>query len=140
MEQQTLETQRLNFTSTRNVGKLEQNNSTVAQDSEKGAMPKKVNRKRNAISFSIGYEVLKQHFGKRLEDVAEELGVGKSTLKRACRDCGIHSWPSNEKNKKSPFLFEATNTTHCVPAMVHFPVPLWKTVDLLQGSSRRPKR
>lgn len=121
MEQQLLETPRLNFTSTRNVGKLDQNNSTVAQDSEKGAMPKKANRKRNAISFRIGYEVLKQHFGKRLEDVAEELGVGKSTLKRACRDCGIHRWPSNEKNKKSPFLFEATNTTHCVPGNGSFP-------------------
>ncbi|XP_073133239.1 protein NLP6-like [Henckelia pumila] len=120
MEQQLLET-RVNSLSTRNVGKLEQKYSIVAQDSEKGAMPKKANRKRNAISFSISYDVLKQHFGKRLGDVAEGLGVGKSTLKRACRDCGIHRWPSNDKNKKSPFLFEATNTTHCVPSNGSFP-------------------
>ncbi|XP_073131744.1 protein NLP6-like [Henckelia pumila] len=120
MEQQLLETQ-VNSLSTGNVGKLEQKYSIVAQDSEKGAMPKKANRKRNAISFSISYDVLKQHFGKRLGDVAEELGVGKSTLKRACRDCGIHRWPSNDKNKKSPFLFEATNTTHCVPSNGSFP-------------------
>ncbi|KAK4435824.1 protein NLP8 [Sesamum alatum] len=62
------------------------------------------------MSFHISYEDLELHFGKRLEDVAKELGVSRSTLKRACREYGIKRWPSSQNNKKNPSLFETSTS------------------------------
>lgn len=54
------------------------------------------------IGAQLNLEDLKPHFGKRLEDVAEELDVGRSTIKRACRNYGINRWPCNKKHKRNP--------------------------------------
>ncbi|KAK4435826.1 protein NLP7 [Sesamum alatum] len=71
---------------------------------------KKTKGERNTTSFHIRYEDLELHFGKRLEDVAKELGVSRSTLKRACREYGIKRWPSSQNNKKNPSLFETSTS------------------------------
>lgn len=36
--------------------------------------------------------------------------MSRSTLKRACRDYDIKRWPSSEKNKKNPSLFETSTS------------------------------
>ncbi|KAL1543584.1 protein NLP6-like [Salvia divinorum] len=61
-------------------------------------------KRKNSLSLSI--EVLEPHFGKKLKDVAKELGVGRSTVKRACREHGIRRWPNRKEHKKNPSLFE----------------------------------
>ncbi|KAH6771661.1 hypothetical protein C2S51_010065 [Perilla frutescens var. frutescens] len=77
--------------------------SSSASDNFKRSEKGKGKRK---TSLHLSREVLEPHFGKKLDDVAEELGVGKSTIKRACRDCGISRWPFNEKHARNPSLFE----------------------------------
>ncbi|KAL0382817.1 UNVERIFIED_CONTAM: protein NLP6 [Sesamum calycinum] len=81
-------------------------------DSEEGVTvtTKKTKGERNTTSFHISYDDLQLHFGKRLQDVAKELGVSRSTLKRACRDYGIKRWPSRQNNKKNPSLFETSTS------------------------------
>ncbi|KAL0451986.1 UNVERIFIED_CONTAM: protein NLP7 [Sesamum latifolium] len=74
------------------------------------ATPKKMKGERNSTSFDISYEDLALYFGKRLEDVAEELGVSSSTLKRKCRYYGIQRWSSRPNNKKNHSLFETSTS------------------------------
>ncbi|KAG6423848.1 hypothetical protein SASPL_114252 [Salvia splendens] len=73
-------------------------------------------------SLNLGVEVLQPHFGKKLKDVAEELGIGRSTIKRACRELGIRRWPNKEEHKKNLSLFEeeesAGNSEHSVPPSI----------------------
>ncbi|KAL0358491.1 UNVERIFIED_CONTAM: protein NLP5 [Sesamum angustifolium] len=89
-----------------------QPDDAASTDSEEGVTvtAKKTKGERNTTSFHISYDDLQLHFGKRLEDVAKELGVSRSTLKRACRDYGINRWPSRQNNKKNPSLFEASTS------------------------------
>ncbi|KAH6774857.1 hypothetical protein C2S51_013261 [Perilla frutescens var. frutescens] len=74
------------------------NQFTAACSSSK----KECNKIRAKLGLGLNLMDLKPHFGKRLEDVAEELGVGRSTIKRVCRDYGIDRWPCNKKNKSNP--------------------------------------
>ncbi|KAL1543587.1 protein NLP6-like isoform X3 [Salvia divinorum] len=70
-------------------------------------------REKRKNSLNLSAEVLESHFGKKLKDVAKELGVGRSTIKRACREHGIQRWPNRREHKKNPSLFEeesAANT------------------------------
>ncbi|XP_057801184.1 protein NLP5-like isoform X2 [Salvia miltiorrhiza] len=73
--------------------------SAAASDS------KRANRGKRKTNLHLSLEILKPHFGKKLQDVAQVLGVGRSTIKRACRDCGIDRWPCNENHKNNPSLF-----------------------------------
>ncbi|KAH6791863.1 hypothetical protein C2S52_002340 [Perilla frutescens var. hirtella] len=61
-------------------------------------------KRKSGLHLSL--EVLKPHFGKKLKDVAEELCVGRSTIKRACRDYGIERWPFKEKHARNLSLVE----------------------------------
>ncbi|KAL1543585.1 protein NLP6-like isoform X1 [Salvia divinorum] len=63
-------------------------------------------REKRENSLNLSAEVLESHFGKKLKDVAKELGVGRSTVKRACREHGIRRWPNRKEHKKNPSLFE----------------------------------
>ncbi|XP_047954959.1 protein NLP6-like isoform X2 [Salvia hispanica] len=63
-------------------------------------------REKRKNSLNLSTEVLESHFGKKLKDVAKELGVGRSTIKRACREHGIQRWPNRIQHKKNPSLFE----------------------------------
>ncbi|KAL3499022.1 hypothetical protein ACH5RR_041754 [Cinchona calisaya] len=49
----------------------------------------------------ITLDVLRQYCGRKLAGVAESLKVGRSTLKRICRDFGIKRWPSHKRKKDS---------------------------------------
>ncbi|XP_057801122.1 protein NLP6-like isoform X5 [Salvia miltiorrhiza] len=59
--------------------------------------------------ISLTYEVLEPHFGKPLKDVEKDLGVGRSTIKRACRDYGIGRWPNRKEHEKNLPLFQEQN-------------------------------
>ncbi|KAK2991426.1 hypothetical protein RJ640_019072 [Escallonia rubra] len=52
------------------------------------------------------YEVLKQYFGQKLEDVAESLGVTRSTLRHICRKHGISRWPYSRRNNDNHGMTE----------------------------------
>ncbi|KAK2991425.1 hypothetical protein RJ640_019071 [Escallonia rubra] len=56
-------------------------------------------RENQNTETQLNYEVLKQYFGRKLEDAAESLGVTRSTLKRICRKHGISRWPFYRRNK-----------------------------------------
>ncbi|KAL7150091.1 hypothetical protein ABFS83_05G085300 [Erythranthe nasuta] len=77
--------------------------SSVAANSNKIKGGKKM-KKTGRLNLTL--EALKPHFGTKLKDVAKELGVSISTIKRACREYGIDRWPCNENHKKNPSLFE----------------------------------
>ncbi|KAK4435822.1 protein NLP6 [Sesamum alatum] len=96
-------------------------NDAASAELEEGVTvtAKKTKGERNTRSFHIRYEDLELHFGKRLEDVAKELGVSRSTLKRACRDYGIKRWPSSQNNKKNPSLFETSTSNKRVRCSEH---------------------
>ncbi|XP_042017789.1 uncharacterized protein LOC121765656 [Salvia splendens] len=63
-------------------------------------------REKRKSSLNLSAEVLESHFGKKLKDVAKELGVGRSTIKRACREHGIRRWPNRIEHKTNRSLFE----------------------------------
>ncbi|KAH6798252.1 hypothetical protein C2S52_022806 [Perilla frutescens var. hirtella] len=67
---------------------------------------KRTAREKRKTGLRLSLEVLKPHFGKKLKNVAEDLGVGRSTIKRACRDYGIHRWPCKVKHTRNLSLFE----------------------------------
>ncbi|KAL7150096.1 hypothetical protein ABFS83_05G085800 [Erythranthe nasuta] len=77
--------------------------SSVAVNAKKIKKGKKM-KKTGRLNLTL--EALKPHFGTKLKDVAMELGVSISTIKRACREYGIDRWPCNENHKKNPSLFE----------------------------------
>ncbi|KAL0402255.1 UNVERIFIED_CONTAM: protein NLP7 [Sesamum latifolium] len=76
--------------SSKRVSKTEPDDAASA-DLEEGVIvtAKKTKGESNTTSFHLRYEDLQLHFGKGLQDVEKELGVSRSTLKRACRDYGI---------------------------------------------------
>ncbi|KAL8544040.1 hypothetical protein ACS0TY_004545 [Phlomoides rotata] len=86
-------------------------NAATSESREKGVAIEKLVRKRNG-SLHIRLEDLEPHFWKKIEHAADALGVGRSTIKRACRIHGIDRWPSSEKYIKNPRLFEAAGTSH----------------------------
>ncbi|XP_042017297.1 protein NLP6-like isoform X2 [Salvia splendens] len=63
-------------------------------------------REKRKSSLNLSAEVLESHFGKKLKDVAKELGVGRSTIKRACREHGIWRWPNRIEHKTNRSLCE----------------------------------
>ncbi|KAH6806850.1 hypothetical protein C2S51_027958 [Perilla frutescens var. frutescens] len=73
---------------------------------KKGIIGMRTERGKRKTSLHLSLDVLKPHYGKKLKDVAEELGVGRSTIKRACREHGIGRWPGNKKQARNPSLFE----------------------------------
>ncbi|XP_057801128.1 protein NLP6-like [Salvia miltiorrhiza] len=74
--------------------------------------------------LSLSYEILKPHFGKKLQDVEKELGCKRSTIKRTCRKYGIKRWPNKKEHIKNLSLFEresgseSTNTESTHPLIV----------------------
>ncbi|KAH6806914.1 hypothetical protein C2S51_028022 [Perilla frutescens var. frutescens] len=84
------------------VMQTEQCNTSDFKKTTKRAKGKKT-------GFHLTIEDLKPHFGKKLEDAAEVLGVGRSTVKRACRENHIARWPCKEKQTKNPSLYEREN-------------------------------
>ncbi|XP_033509396.1 uncharacterized protein [Nicotiana tomentosiformis] len=68
--------------------------NVVHADLEKQNKTKRIKRE-----YGITLEVLKQHFGKKLTDAANSLGVARSTLKRICRDYEIYRWPRVKSRK-----------------------------------------
>ncbi|CDP15664.1 unnamed protein product [Coffea canephora] len=49
--------------------------------------------------LGITREVLEQNSTRKLEDAAKNIGVSRSTLKRICREYGIHRWPPRKARK-----------------------------------------
>ncbi|KAK3013981.1 hypothetical protein RJ639_008141 [Escallonia herrerae] len=81
----------------RDLGTVEQSNIVVTNTIESTFIVSE--RGEVHEENSLSYDTLKQHFGKKLEDVAEIFGVSRSTLKRVCRNVGISEWPSCKRNK-----------------------------------------
>ncbi|CAL5359391.1 unnamed protein product [Camellia sinensis] len=53
----------------------------------------------------ISLEDLQQHFGMKLKDVAESLGVSRSIVKRACREYNITWWSSHKRSLDNQLFF-----------------------------------
>ncbi|KAL3833369.1 hypothetical protein ACJIZ3_008105 [Penstemon smallii] len=104
MKRQNLRNHQVQVTSDPSENRAEEEQDNAAANSEKGVATMESNREGNKMKRSILYEVPKPHSGKKLPDVLENL-----------RDCGINSWPSTKKNKKSPdAIFEAAaNAREC---------------------------
>ncbi|XP_027174643.1 protein NLP7-like [Coffea eugenioides] len=51
------------------------------------------------IELGITREVLEQNSKRKLVDAAKHIGVSRSTLKRICREYGIHRWPPRKARK-----------------------------------------
>ncbi|KAM7531449.1 hypothetical protein LguiB_034859 [Lonicera macranthoides] len=69
-------------------------------------------REKVTTKLSCSLEALKQHFGMKIDDAADSLGISRSTLKRICRDNGINVWPYRKRKK---------NIMHTIP---HDTIPL----------------
>ncbi|CAL5436024.1 unnamed protein product [Camellia sinensis] len=52
----------------------------------------------------ISREDLQQRFGMKLKDVAESLGISRSTVKRACREYNITWWSPSKRSKDNQLL------------------------------------
>ncbi|CAL5436040.1 unnamed protein product [Camellia sinensis] len=52
----------------------------------------------------ISLDDLQQHFGMKLKDVAESLGVSRSIVKRACREYNITRWSPCKRSKDNQLL------------------------------------
>ncbi|XP_016440593.2 uncharacterized protein LOC107766340 isoform X4 [Nicotiana tabacum] len=76
--------------------------NVVHADLEKQNKTKRIKRE-----YGITLEVLKQHFGKKLTDAANSLGVARTTLKRICRDYEIYRWPRVKSRKHNCSLSQA---------------------------------
>ncbi|KAL7175484.1 hypothetical protein ACSBR2_029143 [Camellia fascicularis] len=118
MQVDSSDQQSMNAINTRsNVGGTERDNiaitcmqekSTVKASKRKGnksggtikASERKGNK--SGVKSNISSEDIQQSSKMKLEDAAENLQVGKSTLKRACRVYGIDRWPPRI-TKKSGF-------------------------------------
>ncbi|KAK2991427.1 hypothetical protein RJ640_019073 [Escallonia rubra] len=81
----------------RDLGTVQQSNIAVTNTIENTCIV--LERGEVHEENSLSYDTLKQHFGKKLEDVAEIFGVSRSTLKRVCRSVGISDWPSCKRKK-----------------------------------------
>ncbi|XP_027069177.1 protein NLP6 [Coffea arabica] len=68
--------------------------------------------------LGITREVLEQNSARKLEDAAKNIGVSRSTLKRICREYGIHRWPPRKARKVNQAFAEqkivqpSTEDTH----------------------------
>ncbi|KAH6796468.1 hypothetical protein C2S51_037454 [Perilla frutescens var. frutescens] len=71
-------------------------------------------RKRKNTGLPISKENLMLCYGMKLKDVAEKFGVGRSTIKRACRRLGITRWVNTQKQARNPVLFERESTEHLI--------------------------
>ncbi|XAR67578.1 hypothetical protein NMG60_11002388 [Bertholletia excelsa] len=65
---------------------------------KEGGIKEPVRQSRKS-GIPISLEVIKQQFGKKLDDAAESIGVSRSTLKRACREYKIFWWQSGKRKK-----------------------------------------
>ncbi|XP_042034875.1 protein NLP6-like isoform X2 [Salvia splendens] len=66
------------------------------------------NRKRKR-GLNLSLEDLKPHFGKRLKDVAIELGCYQSAIRTAYKKLGLERWPTREDLLNNPFLSQGTS-------------------------------
>lgn len=63
------------------------------------------------MEYGINRDVLDKYSGKKLKDVADILGVSRSTLKRICRKHRIFRWPPCKEKKHKSSLQEYGKTT-----------------------------
>ncbi|CAL5359381.1 unnamed protein product [Camellia sinensis] len=62
------------------------------------------NRLQRKAGIPISLDDLQQHFGMKLKDVAESLGVSRSIVKRACREYNITRWSPCKRSKDNQLL------------------------------------
>ncbi|CDP15669.1 unnamed protein product [Coffea canephora] len=62
--------------------------------------------------LGITREVLEQNSTRKLEDAAKNIGVSRSTLKRICREYGIHRWPPRKARKINQAFAEQKIVQH----------------------------
>lgn len=94
---------------------VEQETMTSVGLNEEDSVPLITSKGRQRkMSIDITLDDLNPHFGKKLEDVAKELGVCRSTIKRVCRENGINRWPSHPNNKNCLSGFGRTMANNSV--------------------------
>lgn len=59
------------------------------------------NKKTSGVRIGIPFEDIFQTKEMTLKDAAANLNVGRSTLRRACREYGIHRWPPHKLTSQS---------------------------------------
>ncbi|KAA8539187.1 hypothetical protein F0562_025879 [Nyssa sinensis] len=79
----------------RSIGSAEKSNTDGTYSGEKDT------RKTSKREHEITREVLEQHFGRNIEDVAKTFNVSRSTFKHICREHKISRWPRCKNNSLS---------------------------------------
>ncbi|KAA8539197.1 hypothetical protein F0562_025889 [Nyssa sinensis] len=79
----------------RSIGSAEKSNTDGIYSGEKDT------RKTSKREHEITREVLEQHYGRTIEDVAKTFNVSRSTFKRICREHKISRWPRCKNNSLS---------------------------------------
>ncbi|KAM7465201.1 hypothetical protein LguiB_012763 [Lonicera macranthoides] len=82
-----------------NVGIVKQTNAAVTSPERIFNRAEVSKREYRTSDITLSYEDLSKHFGKKLDDAAQILGVSRSTMKRACRHHNIKKWPAPKRRK-----------------------------------------
>ncbi|CAL5359371.1 unnamed protein product [Camellia sinensis] len=81
------------------VSNTKENNNAVTSVQQNSSQ-----RLQRKAGIPISLDDLQQHFGMKLKDVAQSLGVSRSTVKRVCREYNITWWPSCKRSKDNQLL------------------------------------
>ncbi|CAL5359389.1 unnamed protein product [Camellia sinensis] len=87
-----------------NVVSNTQVNNIVVTSSQQKLIINSSQRLQRKAGIPISLDDLQQHFGMKLKDVTESLGVSQSTVKRACREYNITRWSPRKRSKDNQLL------------------------------------
>ncbi|CAL5435850.1 unnamed protein product [Camellia sinensis] len=87
-----------------NVVSNAEENNIVVTSVQQNCIINLSQRLQRKAGIPISLEDLQQRFGMKLKDVAESLGVSRSTVKRACREYNITWWSPGKRSKDNQLL------------------------------------
>ncbi|KAM7465186.1 hypothetical protein LguiB_012748 [Lonicera macranthoides] len=92
-----------------NVAIVKQTSEAVTSSERIFSRAEASEREYRTTDFTLSYEDLIKHFGKKLDDAAQILGVSRSTVKRACRLHNIGKWPVPKRKKVNALRVRSGN-------------------------------
>ncbi|XP_058194648.1 protein NLP7-like [Rhododendron vialii] len=112
----------------KNVVTAQQNIILVASSQEGKRKMQEKKHKKSGVRIEVSLEEIHRCSKMRREDAAEELKVSISTLKRVCRDYGIHRWPPRDIKKARPIRPSPVENQEQSPQL-NFNLPLNQASD-----------